>query len=304
MIRNVAAATRRAAVLSQSRFAPQVGALRLFHGASPAQSNAEAPLPPSLAEKYQLTDPTRYVPLTVGGFTFGWATGLYHFDPETQLLALWVLFCGTVYSRGGPIIAEMLDGMSADILAAQQKAEEAEIAAVRAALEANQRQAGLFSDVETLFKAQTETLDKLVAASPDMMAHRVRDTYVKKLDSVVALENKVSESTQKALVENATKYVKEAYLTGEDTSLKNNAMVAALNALSNPKDATRDASVGNLYKKYFATFGEKVKQNAGKETEIPKELAAELQEFVESAARREGLDASAFKMPAKASLTA
>jgi len=262
---------------------------RAIHASLPSRKEEE-PLGPSMVEKFQLNDPTRYVPLTIAGFSISSLTGLYHFDAESQLLALWVLFCGTVYSRGGPIIAEMLDEMSDAVLKEHKAAEEAEIEAVRVTMEAHQRQTAVFKDIQELFDAQKSVMDKLVETSDARLAHGVRDTFIKKLNTLVSLDSKTSETSRKILIEKATESVKNAYLASKDASLKNKALDAALAALSSPESAKKDDTVGQLYTQYFAQFGKKMKDASAKPVELTPQAAAEISEAVANVARRDGLE--------------
>jgi len=293
----------RAVSLLNSRGLARAMQARQLHATGPARKEEE-PLPPSIVEKYNLTDPTRYVPLTIGGFGLASATGLYHFDAESQLLALWVLFCGTVYTRGGPIIAEALDEMAQSIQKEHSAVEKAEIEAVKVTIEAHKRQTAVYQDIKELFDAQNTVLDGLVGSAQSRLRHGVRTAFVKKLDTIVAAENKVSEETRKVLIEKATASVKSAYLTSKDSTLKNNALDAALAALANPEGAKKDPTVGQLYSKYLADFQSTLKASASKSFDLTPEEISELKESAENVARREGIDLASVSIPNKASIQA
>jgi len=273
-------------------------AVRGFHSTSPVDQKEE-PLGPSLTEKYKLTEPTRYVPLTIAGFSFGSLTGLYHFDAESQLLALWVLFCGTVYSRGGPLIAEALDDIKHQIAAETHKLEDAEIDALKVALSAHKRQVSVYDDITGLFSGQGECIKKIVSTAESRLVHQVRDEFVRKLDSVVLMEEKASDDTRKALVDGAAKSVRNTFSTEAGVNLKVNAMAAALEVLGNPQGAKKDTTVSSLYSAYFKSFAKKVADAKTKEVTLSPEALKEIKETVEGIARRDDYDSSKIQYPNK-----
>lgn len=263
---------------------------------------AEEPLGPSMVEKYQLDDPTRYVPLTVGTFSLATMTGLYHVDAETQLLALWVLYCGVVYSRGGPAIGEFLDEMTVAIEKEHKEVEELEIAAATQVLDAAKNVTVIHSDIKALFDAQKELTGELLAGAQNQYMHGMRAAFVKQLDALVSNEKKFSEDTNALLVSSATAAVKKAYLPGGDAALKDAALTAALSALSNPEGAKRDPSVGKLYSKYMNDFSAKYAADKGKDQKVDAETQVAMKEAMENIARREGIDVSQVEVPSSVSL--
>lgn len=266
------------------------------------QRAPEEPLGPSMVEKYQLDDPTRYVPLTVGTFGLATMTGLYHVDAETQLLALWVLYCGVVYSRGGPAIGEFLDEMSDQIAKEHEEVEALEIKAASEVLEAAKNVTVIHSDIKALFDAQKELTGELLAGAQNQYMHGMRAAFVKQLDALVANDKKFGEETNALLVKSATEAVKKAYLPGGDAALKDAALSAALSALSNPESAKRDPSVGKLYSKYLSDFSAKYAAEKGKEQKVDAETKAAMKEAMENVARREGIDVSQVEVPSTVAL--
>lgn len=249
----------------------------------------EEPVGPSIVEKYQLDEPTRYVPITIGTFSLATMTGFYHIDPETQLLALWVLYCGVLYSRAGPALGEFLDGISNEIKEEHDQVEKLEIEAAKSALAAAKSQTVIKSDIQALFDVQTELTKELLGSAENAWKHGVRDGFIRQLDTLVAEQKKFDTEINDTLVQKATESVKKAYLPGGDAALKNSAMDAALAALSNPSTAKKDATVGKLYSKYFNDFSTKVSALSGKEQELSPEMQAALKEKMESFASKEGI---------------
>lgn len=290
MLRTLASATRRTVLVGSKQAPAASSGLRFFHSSKPVSFSTskkeEEPLGPSIVEKFQLDDPTRFVPLTVAGFTASWATGLYHFDMESQLLALWVLFCGTIYSQGGPAIASMFDEMSAEIKAEHAKIEQAEIDTVKAALEAHQRQTAVFEDIKNVFAAQNTLLDQLIGSSKNRLTQMLNEGAQQRLDILVNTESAVTQQVSSALLGKATSSVEAAYGENGDAALKSNALEAAIAALSNPEGAKQDPTVGNLYSKYFTGYETRRKAMEGKEFELNDAQYADLKEQAEGLARR------------------
>lgn len=274
-------------------------AARALHGSTPLRREEE-PLPPSIIEKYQLDEPTRFVPLTIAGFGLGSLTGLYHFDGESQLLALWVLFCGTVYSRGGPIIAEMLDDISDQIQKEQSALEDANINAIKATLDAHKSQANLFETINSLYEAQAAVIKEAGEVVPQRLQHSARDAVVSKLDALVTLEQNVKTEITGKLVAKATSSVKEAYTSGADSGkLKTAALDAAFAALSSPEGAKKDATVGKLYQNFFSSFRAEQEAKKGSTVELTAEQKTAIKDAAESLALREGVDPSIIEVPSK-----
>lgn len=233
--------TYRAAVVASrpsfKRYAiPQLSVnLREIHATSSKnKEKQEEPLPPTLIEQYKLDQPSRWVPLLLGSFGLASATGLYHFDSETQMLGLFALFVGTIYSQGGEAIGKFFDETSDAILKEQLAVEEAQIKAVKTALEAHQKQAGIYGNIKEIIEAQKEIIDEIGEAAQMRLKHEVRDNFVRKLDTVVDMQNKVNSSVREALINNATMAVRESFISG-DPKLKEDALTNALAAIQNPE---------------------------------------------------------------------
>lgn len=296
------------AVALRTRVAgPRFAAARLLHGSVPQrkQRPAEEPLPPSLVDKYKLDDPTRYVPLTVSGFGLGWATGLYHFDAETQILALWVLFCTTVYSRGGPVISGMLDEMASEIEKEQKAAEEAQIEAVKLTLAAYKGNKALVQDVKELFESQNEVMAKIGAGASNRLKHGVREAYVRRLDSIVRAEEKAAEQ-QRATVLTFLKDRVSGSFSGSSegqSTLRASVVDAAIKVLGNPKEAKRPPQVASVYLSVLKEFDAELKASSGKAFDVPVAVQKDIRDALEQVARREEIEvASIMKVPAKATL--
>lgn len=271
------------------RAAPMGVMMQSLHG-SVVQRKDEEPLPPTFSEKYQLHEPTRWVPLVAGGFGLASITGLYHWDAESQMLGLFVLFVGTIYSQGGDAIGKMFDDTADAILKEQTATEDAQIEAVKTAIEANKKQMGIYSDIEQIYGAQKALMEDVSTAAVMKLKHEVRDNFVRKLETVVKVEQDALENVRKTLVNNATNSVRQAFMSG-DSSLKTDALANALAAIKDPS-AQKD-QIGDLYNSYFAEFRKRVSDSTGKDIELTDAEAEEASDTLSSIARRDALAAAA-----------
>uniref|UniRef100_A0A7S2SLD1 ATP synthase subunit b n=1 Tax=Mucochytrium quahogii TaxID=96639 RepID=A0A7S2SLD1_9STRA len=269
----------------QMRLAQQLAQMRSLHASTP-QRKEEEPLTPGLVEKYQLDEPSRYIPLSVGVAGLATATGLYHWDAESQLMVLWVLFCGTVYSRAGPAIAGMMDEVSEQIEKEHQALEDTEINAVKAAIEAHQSQLTILKDVEELFETQKMATDQIVAMAQGKLHHAVRDQFDLRLQVLADTESKYKNEIREKLIASAQKHVTEVFSSDKSKDLKAAALTTALNVLANPAKAKKDPTVGNMYSEYFSAFAKKVNAAQNEEFTATPEMQKEADELSRSLAMR------------------
>uniref|UniRef100_A0A7S3V2W9 ATP synthase subunit b n=1 Tax=Aplanochytrium stocchinoi TaxID=215587 RepID=A0A7S3V2W9_9STRA len=264
--------------------------VRTIHGSVPSRKEQD-PLPPSIMEKYQLHDPTRWVPLTVGGFGLATATGLYHWDAESQMLGLFVLFVGTVYSQGGHIIGKFFDDTADAILKEHQALEDAQIDAVKLALDAHKRQTAVYEDIKMIFEGQKVLMDEVVDAAGKRLKHEVRANFVRKLETVADAEAAAGASLQGSMVDSATEYVSNAYKSDEG-NLTSNALNSALAAIADPSQSKDE--VGDIYKAYFAKARKNWEDAHGKEVDLDAATIEAATEAMAAAAKRDGLKSGAY----------
>lgn len=241
-------------------------------------------LNPSLNDRFNLTHPTRWVPITVGGLVAANAAGLYHFNEESQLLGLFVLFVGTIYSQGGDAIGAMLDEAKHSVLKEQAALEESQIEATRLILETHKKQVGAYEDIQSILAAQKEVVDDVVATASRKLKHQVRDGIVAKLDNLVQVESQAASSINAKLLDGATAAVMKSYQT-DTGDLYNAELNSALATLANPELTAGKDTVGPSFKAFFSGFRSKIDKEAGKEVTVSAEILAAAQEAMNSAAQ-------------------
>jgi hypothetical protein len=246
----------------------------------------EPPLEPGFVEKYQLSSPSRFVPISIGAALFSTATGLYHWNAESQILGLFILFTGTIYAKGGNALGKMLDETSQAILKEQNALEDAQIEATKLAIAAHERQTAVYKDIQQIFEGQKGLMDIIVATSTKRVKHDVRNKTVRLLDNLVAVEQTSSERLQKDLVEAATKRV-QAVFSKAKPALKAKALNQALKMLKNPKakPANKKDLVDAAYSKYFAAFRKKSEGLKNKPVQLDAATQAQAAEAAKTYAR-------------------
>lgn len=241
-------------------------------------------LNPSLNDRFNFTHPTRWVPITVGGLVAANAAGLYHFNEESQLLGLFVLFVGTIYSQGGQAIGAMLDEAKESVLKEQAAIEEAQIEATKVILETHKNQVGAYDDIQSILAAQKDVVDDIVSTASRKLKHRVRDGIVAKLDTLVQIETQAAASINSKLLDGATAHVIKTYKS-DTGDLYNAELRSALETLAHPDLAAGKDTVGPTFQAFFSGFRAKVEKDAGKEVAVSAEALAAAQEAMNSVAQ-------------------
>merc|ERR1719440_1520145 len=202
---------------------------------------------------------------------------------ETQLVGVFAMFCGASYVLGNQAVADMLDAKGKAIIAQHNALEDEAIASIKEVVDAHAGRVALLGELKAISGAQAEALGLLKAAKTMELQHAVRDSIVKKLDTLVA-----------KLVTDAA-----AAVTGQFASpeVKTKALTEAIDALSSP-DA-KPALVTDLFAAHFKAAATSAAAKQGKEVELPAAALAELNDELAALAKRDGYDGPVAKMPAK-----
>jgi hypothetical protein len=110
-------------------------------------------------------------------------------NEETQLVACFILFCSTMYTQVGGMAASALDETSAEVKKEMEAVDDNMLVGLKDSIAANEKLLGLESDV----KALHALIDDMTAAQAEVLAatdkHTLRGDVVRKLESLVALED-------------------------------------------------------------------------------------------------------------------
>lgn len=107
---------------------------------------------------------------------------------ETQLVAVFMLFCATAYKEGGSMVARELDDYSENVRQTLRKVDESMLVDIKASIAANEKVLGMEGDISSVHGL----IDDMSTAKADALnyaeEHRYRDEVVRKLESLVAIE--------------------------------------------------------------------------------------------------------------------
>jgi len=272
----------------------------ISHFSSSSSNKDEKPLSPSLVEQYNLTSPSRWVPITVVGFGTAFGTGLMHLNEEVQILGLFVLFVGTLYTKGGDALGKMLDESADAILREHNALEDAQIEATKQVISAYKRQMDIANDINSIFSAQRALMQKVVHAQSLRLQHDVRNQIVKRLDNLAAAEASVVSSIQSTLVSTASSKARSAFSAEKgDAALKSKVLESALLALESPGKVGGKDLVGDLFQSHFSKFKQTLEKSRGVEMSLSAEDYQSVSDSVKAVARRDGIDHIPINVPQK-----
>jgi len=222
----------------------------------------------------------------------------YVINEETQLAAVFIAFCVTVYTQAGDAIYNMLDEKSVTIMKEQNEVEEKVISALEDKLEFLKENANLVQYFEGIHQLRKESYDRLNAAGAIKPQHDFKAQVERLLGMIAAEEASVRDKKSKALLEEATQSVTDSFRT--EKALKK----AALDiAIANIKGTANDGT--DPVKDAFVSFFQKKAKDLKKTDDGTEEKAArvDLVAKMNSVAKNEGFvfefdDSGAVKMRA------
>jgi hypothetical protein len=209
---SVARGAARAAPRSFPRVTPQIG----FHASSRKEEETKAVEPvkkgglfgTGLSEWFALPiGITAAVPL----INYEWLV----LNEETQLLAVFVCFCVTMYTQGGDAIYKSLDETAQTIIKEHTAAEEKVIASLKTKLEFLKANQNMVNDFEEINKIREEAYVNLNKAGKVKPQHDFKAQMEKIIGIVVQEEHNVAEKAKTALMEEATAAVTAQFGTSK-----------------------------------------------------------------------------------------
>jgi len=157
----------------------------------------------------------------------------YVINEETQLLAVFLAFCVTLYTQGGDAIYKALDEKAVNLLKEHTEAEEKVIAALEHKLEYLKANQNMVNDFEAINAIRSATYEKLNAAGAIKPQHDFKAQVERMLNMIAHEEASVTEKTKVALMSEATASVTEKF--SSDKALKKAALDAAIAKLKGGK---------------------------------------------------------------------
>ena len=267
---------QRVSPLVRGNFRPQPPLSCFLHSGTPVSASAQQDsLPPTFIEQYKLDDPTRWVPISVGSLIVASSVGLYHWDAESQMLGLFVLFVGTVYSQGGAAIAKYFDDEADAIQQEFTDAENERITVVKDRIKSLNRYKTVEEDMAEYVALMKSLRTGLIEAAPLSFEHRKRDFFANKLEKIIKVEAEVRENMNKALIEKAAQYARDTFAS--DQGLQRRSLVTAFKWLQAPEGQKEEMTeVGDIFK----TFFQRVRDDPSATADIEANLKAELDKIV------------------------
>lgn len=162
----------------------------------------------------------------------------YVVNEETQLLAVFIAFCVTVYTQGGDAIHKSLDETAQAILKEHTEAEDKVIEALEKKLDflkANSNMVNDFQAINTMreaayadlnaagkvkpqhdFKAQVERMINMIAQEEQNVAEKAKSSLMEEATSTVTSQFEESAPLKKAALDSAIAKIKGTAKAGED----------------------------------------------------------------------------------------
>ena len=196
---------------------------------------------------------------------------------ESQLVACFILFCSTMYTQTGGMIAKSLDEYRDNVYTQLKKVDDAMLIDIQASISANQKVLGMESDIKSVHTLMDDMAVAQAQALNAAEEHKYRDAVVKKLDSLVALEEAAVASLRSRMLKKVKSDVIKTF--ADDAKTKEKALEAAMAVLKSGTGAKLGKDVvGEVYltslQSYKAAYA---KQPAGSDeiiVQLEKDIAA------------------------------
>jgi len=237
------AVARRAVIRSTSRGAPlcAVPGNMSFHASAKREEEAksEVALPEKKGGLFG-TGLSEWFALPVGIaaavplIQFEW----YVINEETQLLAVFLAFCVTVYTQGGQAIYDALDEKGRKLLKEHNEVEDKVIEALEQKLVFLKANRNMVEDFNAINEVRAATYEKLNAAGAVKPKHDFKLQVERMLSMIAAEEASVTEKMKVALMAEATASVTEKFTS--DKALKKAALDSAIAKIKGGKGGKVD----------------------------------------------------------------
>ena len=212
---------------------------------------------------------------------------------EMQLVGCFAMFCGVAYKLGNEAVADMLDAKASAIIAQHNALEDEAIAGIKEVVDAHASRVALLGELKAISAAQAEALALLKTAKTMELQHSVRDSIVKKLDTLVAKDEQTTALIQAKLVADASAAVSAQF---GDAAVKAKALEEAIGAIGG---GAAPKVVDGLFADYFKSTAASAKSKSGSEVALSAEAVAELNDELAALAKRDGYEGAVAPMPAK-----
>jgi len=162
----------------------------------------------------------------------------YVINEETQLAAVFIAFCVTVYKSGGDAIFNFLDQRAQSILKDHNTTEDKVIKALQSKLDFLKANQNMVDEFENINRIREEAYKNLSLANANKPKHDLKNQIERILNKIVAEEAKAADKTKIALMDEATSAVRIKFLKSKQ--LKKSALDVAIAAIQGKKVADVD----------------------------------------------------------------
>jgi len=174
-------------------------------------------------------------------------------DAETQLVACFILFCSTMYTQVGGMLAKSLDDYSKEIYEDLKAVDNTMLEQINTVIAADE----LALSVEEDFKQYCHLTDQLAIAQAEVLNHKEVHLYneaiVKKLESLSALEESAVQAIRHRMVAQVKRDVIDTFTS--DKKVKDAALARAIEILaSGAKGPLGKDVVGDVFSQSLANY--------------------------------------------------
>jgi len=192
-------------------------------------------------------------------------------DAETQLVAVFILFCSTVYMQLGGAVASNLDDYRNNVFTTLKKVDESMLVDIKASIAANENVLDMEKDISSVHKL----IDDMCVVKAETLnyaeEHKYRDAIVRKLDSLVAIEEAAVVAIRNRMLTAVKAEVVNKFAT--DAKAKQAALDHAMAVLSGGKSGTIGKDiVGDVYAASLKSYRESYSKQAPGSDAILKQL--------------------------------
>lgn len=178
-------------------------------------------------------------------------------DAESQLLAVFILFCSTVYTQAGTFIHTSLQENTNNIMKQLKTVDDAQLTDLKAEIRTNEKLLNLENDVKLLHGVMDDLALSHAEVKNYEEKHKFRSIIQSKLDNLVALEEQASQAIRTRMLDD----VKDKVLTtfANDKKAKDSALDAAIKVLAGGEGTPMGKDVvgtefGKALKSYRDTY--------------------------------------------------
>ena len=197
-------------------------------------------------------------------------------DAETQLVACFTLFCATMYTQVGPMIAGSLDEYRTNVYETLKKVDEGMLVDIKASIAANEKSLDMEADIKSVHNL----IDDMAVTKADALnyeeEHKFRASVVQKLESLVAIEESAVNSMKMRMLADVKAKVATSF---QEPATKQKALAAAMAVLTAGKGAKMGTDVvGDAYgaaiKSYRETYSKQDPKSDAILVQLEKDIAA------------------------------